>query len=81
MYKPSKPSKSYASKAKPSGNGLPLLVLAMLAGGGILGYLIGELSFLHNGHPLHWLLAAVGGLVGWLVGKLVYQLRGGRDVI
>ncbi len=65
---------------KSSSKGTPLVVLATLAGGSLLGYLIGQLAFLYQ-HPIHWGLGIAGGVVGWLVGKLIYRLRGETDII
>ncbi len=77
MIKTTKPA---TQTPKPSGKGTPLVVLATLAGGSVLGYFIGQLAFLYQ-HPIHWGLGIAGGAVGWLTGKLIYRLRGEQDII
>ncbi len=80
MTKVGKPSTPTAGTARSPGKGTPLVVLATLAGGSVLGYFIGQLAFLYQ-HPIHWGLGIVGGAVGWLTGKLIYRLRGEQDII
>lgn len=75
-----KVNKSPVTKRKSSDRGTPLVVLATLASGAILFYLIGQLAFLYQ-HPIHWGLSIVGGVVGWLIGRLIYHMRGETDII
>lgn len=76
----SKVNRISTTTLKPSSKGTPLVVLATLTGGALLGYLIGQLAFLYQ-HPIHWGLGIGGGIVGWLAGKLIYRLRGETDII
>ena len=69
-----------ATTPKSSSRGTPLVVLATMAGGMFLSYIVGYLTFLYQ-HPIHWGMAIGGGIVGWLIGKLIYRLRGETDII
>ena len=73
-------NKNNVTKSGSSQEGIPLVVFVSAAGGGILAYLIGQLTFLQQ-HPIHWLLAIIGGIIGWFLGKLIYRLRGETDII
>ena len=75
-----KMNRNHGTKSVSPPSGIPLIVLVSAAGGGILAYLIGQLTFLQQ-HPIHWLLAMVGAIAGWFLGKLIYRLRGEVDII
>ncbi len=72
-----------AKKRKPpkrqSDDGLPLIVFMASLGGGILGYLAGEMAFYTRPHPVHWTVALGVALLGYLIGQIIYRQRG--DII
>ena len=56
--------------------GPALVVLVGLAGGSLLGYLVGEVAFAPRPHPIHWLGLLAGGLAGWVLGEVYFRWRG-----
>ena len=65
--------------AKKKDEGIPLVVFMSMMGGGIIGYLVGEMVFYLRPHPAHWAVALAGIILGSLIGLLIYRQRG--DII
>ena len=69
-------TRSVKAKAKNPKEGWPLVVFVGIFGLGLLGYLLGQLTFVGGPHPLHWLAALMGAVVGGFAGWLWYLRRG-----
>ena len=63
-------------KEKTTSSGLPMIVVALIAGGLLLGYLAGEIVFYARSHPVHWATALMFGLLGYIVGLVIYRKYG-----
>ncbi len=71
-------SKHKLTRADPpkTRSGWPLIVYAGIFLLGLTGYLLGQVVFAQDLHPMHWLSGLVGAVVGWAAGWLWYQWRG-----
>ncbi len=79
MSKSKTKKKKMPAKKKQKSEGIPLVVFMSMMGGGIVGYLGGEMAFYLRPHPAHWTVAFVGILLGSLIGLIIYRQRG--DII
>ena len=67
------------SSRKHVSDGPPLIVFMTSMGGGVMGYLAGEMAFYTRPHSIHWTVALTGILLGYLTGLIIYRQRG--DII
>ncbi len=74
-----KTRKKQTKKKKQANDGMPLIVFVSLLGGGLFGYLVGEIGFAVRPHPVHWAAALAGVVLGGLTGWLIFHLKG--DII
>lgn len=79
MSKSKTKKKKTLAKKKPKSEGIPLVVFMAMMGGGIVGYLGGEMAFYLRPHPAHWAVAFAGIVLGSMIGLIIYRQRG--DII
>ncbi len=75
----SKPVKLTSTSTRPTGRGIPWVVLVGLIGLGLIGYVLSQMFLPVEAHPSHWLVALISAIVGGVLGWLWYRWRG--DII
>ncbi len=75
----SKSVKITSTSTRPTGRGIPLVVLVGLIGLGLVGYVLSQAFLPPEAHPSHWLVALISAIVGGVLGWLWYRWRG--DII
>ncbi len=75
----SKPVKLTSTSTRPTGRGIPWVVLVGLIGLGLIGYVLSQMFLPVEAHATHWLVAALSAILGGVLGWLWYHWRG--DII